>query len=54
MGPAIAMEEVFHSMSLGVNTDATLRRLAALNPATLALMHGSSHHGDGAGQLRGL
>ena len=29
-------------------TDATLRRLAALQPRTLALMHGSTFHGDGA------
>jgi flavorubredoxin len=29
-------------------TDATLRRLAALQPRTLALMHGSSFCGDGA------
>ena len=28
-------------------TDATLRRLAALKPRTLALMHGSSFRGDG-------
>ncbi|HEY6453058.1 MAG TPA: hypothetical protein VIX87_10715 [Steroidobacteraceae bacterium] len=28
-------------------TDATLRRLAGLAPSTLAIMHGSSFHGDG-------
>jgi flavorubredoxin len=28
-------------------TDSTLRRLADLNPRTLALMHGTSFHGDG-------
>jgi len=28
-------------------TDATLRRLAALEPRTLAIMHGSSYRGDG-------
>ena len=28
-------------------TDATLRRLAALEPRTLALMHGSTFTGDG-------
>jgi flavorubredoxin len=28
-------------------TDSTLRRLAALEPQTLALMHGSSYRGDG-------
>jgi flavorubredoxin len=35
-------------------TDATLRRLAALKPRTLALMHGSAFHGDGAGAVLGL
>lgn len=53
-GPAIAMEDMFHSMSLGPGTDTALRRLAALAPATLALMHGSSHRGDGAAQLTRL
>src|SRR5881397_931252 len=28
-------------------TDSTLQRLAALEPQTLALMHGSSYRGDG-------
>lgn len=35
-------------------TDATLGRLAGLKPQTLALMHGSSFHGDGAAALLGL
>jgi flavorubredoxin len=35
-------------------TDATLRRLAALKPRTLALMHGSAFQGDGAGAVLGL
>jgi flavorubredoxin len=35
-------------------TGATLETLAALNPRTLAVMHGSSFAGDGAGALRGL
>ena len=50
-GPAIAMEDVFHAMSMSPNTDEVLRRLAALSPATLALMHGSSYRGDGAAAL---
>ena len=33
---------------------ATVERLAALEPTTLAVMHGSSFHGDGATQLRAL
>jgi flavorubredoxin len=35
-------------------TDATLRRLAALGPRTLAVMHGSSYRGDGEGALLAL
>ncbi|HEX9445032.1 MAG TPA: MBL fold metallo-hydrolase [Candidatus Binatia bacterium] len=35
-------------------TDATLKRLAALAPRTLAVMHGSSFRGDGAKALGGL
>jgi hypothetical protein len=36
------------------DTDPTLARLAALNPRTLALMHGSSFTGDGGTALREL
>src|SRR5262249_16248314 len=36
------------------DTDATLRRLAGLKPATLAVMHGSSFSGDGARALHEL
>jgi hypothetical protein len=32
----------------------TLRQLAAPNPGTLALIHGPSYAGDGAGKLRAL
>ena len=35
-------------------TDAILQKLAELNPRTLAIMHGSSFVGDGAGALRSL
>jgi hypothetical protein len=35
-------------------TDAILQKLAELSPRTLAIMHGSSFVGDGAGALRGL
>jgi flavorubredoxin len=35
-------------------TDSTLRKLAALAPKTLAIMHGSSFHGDGQKALLGL
>jgi hypothetical protein len=32
-------------------TDSTLRRLADLNPRTLALMHGSSFRGNGQKEI---
>jgi flavorubredoxin len=35
-------------------TEATLNRLAALKPKTIALMHGSSFSGDGEGALKDL
>jgi flavorubredoxin len=52
--PAIAMEEMFHAMSMAPNTREVLERLAGLQPLTLALMHGSSFRGDGAAALRTL
>jgi flavorubredoxin len=51
---ALVAEDMFHQSSLGPALPATLRRLADLEPTTLAIMHGSSFHGDGAGQLRAL
>lgn len=52
--PAIEAETIFRSTSLNPNTAATIGRLAALEPATLAVMHGSCFSGDGASELRGL
>jgi hypothetical protein len=54
VGPAIAAEQAFHAMTMAPNTGAVLERLAALEPTTLAIMHGSSFAGDGAAALRGL
>lgn len=51
---ALIAEEVFHHSSLSRSIPATLRSLADLEPTTIACMHGSSFHGDGGGQLRGL
>lgn len=51
---AIAAEELFHQTSMGPAVPATYRRLADLNPARLAIMHGSSYEGDCAGLLRQL
>lgn len=52
--PAMAAEAMFRSTALAPDTTVTLSRLADLEPSTLALMHGSSYSGDGAGALRGL
>ena len=52
--PAMAAEAMFHATCLAPHTGAVLRGLAALEPTTLAIMHGSSFSGDGGTQLRGL
>jgi flavorubredoxin len=54
VAPALAAEELFHATGLTANLGPTLETLAALNPTTLAIMHGSTFTGDGAGQLRSL
>ena len=41
-------------MSYTPRTDAILQKLAELSPRTLAIMHGSSFVGDGAGAMRSL
>lgn len=63
-GPAITTDDIieaamdgeamFRSTSLSPDTTVTLNRLADLQPATLAVMHGSSYQGDGAAALRAL
>ena len=42
VAPALATEELFHATAQSPLTGRTIRRLAALQPRTLALMHGSS------------
>jgi flavorubredoxin len=54
VGPAIAGEDAFGYSALNPNMGATIRKLAELNPRTLALMHGPSFAGDGAAALRAL
>jgi hypothetical protein len=54
VGPAIAAEDIFKYSSLNPGMGATILRLADLSPKTLALMHGPSFAGDGAGALRAL
>ena len=54
VAPALEAESLFHATGLTTNLVPTLEQLAQLEPSTLALMHGASFSGDGAGQLRGL
>jgi flavorubredoxin len=51
---ALFAESIFHETSGGPDLVPTVHRLADLEPATLAVMHGSSYRGDGATQLRSL
>lgn len=52
--PALDAEQAFRQISCLTATVATLRSLADLRPTTLAVMHGSSFHGDGARALNEL
>ena len=47
-------EEMFHASSLAPHMPATIRRLAALKPQRLAVMHGSCFEGDCAAELEAL
>jgi flavorubredoxin len=46
VGPALESEALFQSMSVTSDLVSALHRLAALEPRTLAIMHGSSLAGD--------
>ena len=52
--PAIAAEKMFGYTSLGPSTAPNIRKLAALAPTRLALMHGPTFEGDCAGALNDL
>ncbi|HEY7687882.1 MAG TPA: MBL fold metallo-hydrolase [Dongiaceae bacterium] len=54
VGPAIAAEEMFGATSLGPTTALTIRKLAALAPKTLAIMHGPAYAGDARAALGAL
>ncbi len=54
VGPASAAEDLFAATCLTAATSPTVRRLADLEPRTLALMHGPSFAGDCAAALDGL
>ncbi|MFN0026450.1 MAG: MBL fold metallo-hydrolase [Acidimicrobiales bacterium] len=51
---AMTAEAMFRATCLAPHTATTLRALAALQPTTLAIMHGSSYHGDGGKVLHEL
>ena len=52
--PAIQAEMIFRYSSRTPDTATVMRQLAGLAPKTLALMHGTSFHGDGATALSDL
>lgn len=52
--PSEAFRHKMDYFSHTQNARGMLERLAATNPQTLACMHGSAWHGDGAGLLRAL
>lgn len=54
MDATVAAEEAFGYTCLGPNTIPTIERLADLEPTTLALMHGPTHHGQADTWLRDL
>jgi flavorubredoxin len=54
VGAAGQAEDVFVASCLTPRTGPTIRRLADLNPTTLAVMHGSCFSGDGSAALLAL
>jgi flavorubredoxin len=54
VAPAVAAEDIFHATALTPATAPSIRKLAALKPATLAVMHGSSYRGNAANALHAL
>jgi flavorubredoxin len=54
IGPALASEAMFRGTCLTADTAPTIRRLAELEPRTLALMHGPAYAGNGTAALHAL
>jgi flavorubredoxin len=52
--PAMQAEAIFRATCLAPDTVVQIEQLAALQPTTLAVMHGSSFTGDGGGALSAL
>lgn len=54
LGPSEASRAAMGGVAIERDTRRHLEKLASTEPRTLALMHGSSYRGDGAGMLRAL
>jgi flavorubredoxin len=54
VGPAMEAEDFLSATSLGPTTAPNIRKLKALKPTTLALMHGSAFRGDTVGAIGAL
>lgn len=54
VGPSAQAEDAFHYTCLTPTTGPTIRRLAGLQPQTMAVMHGSSFTGDASAALHQL
>ena len=54
VGPAAATEDVYLATCLTANTGPTIRKLGALRPEALAMMHGPAFRGDGGQALNDL
>jgi flavorubredoxin len=54
VGPALDAEDMFHFSALSPGMGTTIRRLADLEPRTLALMHGPAFNGDAVAAIRAL
>lgn len=54
LGPSEAMRKKMEYYANTKNAAGMLERFAALEPTTLACMHGAAYHGDGAKVLRAL
>ena len=54
LGPSEAMRAGMDYYAVGTHTRPLLEKLAATEPRTLALMHGSAYAGDGGALLRAL
>lgn len=54
LGPSEGMRKAMGGVAIEKDTRALLEKLARTEPTTLALMHGSSYHGDGSKLLLAL